>query len=299
VLVAVATLAIVAGLVLADGLWRWVYYDLRGYSVGPPSETWPMKRTVEPTDVRVAAVGDPGTGDAGEYAVTRVIAAEHDRRPYDAVTMLGDLIYPDGDVADFDGAIARPFEGLLDPPVEVLPALGNHDYESGDEDDILQRLGRSSPWYSAEVGGVLFVVLDSNRVDDAEQTAWLRDTLGSTPADWTIVALHHPPYSAGPHGSHDDVREAWSGLFSEYGVELVLAGHDHDYQRSEPVDGVVYVVSGGGGKTNPTGTEDFTEFAAGDILHYLDLQISDDELLGQAVDTDGRVFDSFTLEPSP
>jgi hypothetical protein len=299
-LVAVAALAAIVGVIFAGPLWRWLYYDMRGYSVGPPTETWPVERSLGPRDVRVAVVGDTGTGDADQYATSDAIAVEHNRRPYDALALLGDLIYNDGDVDKFDEVVTRPYGPLLDTGVEALPALGNHDYQNGDADEIMERFGRADRWYAEQIGEVLFVVLDTNQVEQSEQTAWLRATLEVSSARWCIALMHHPPYSAGVHGSDDGVRDAWSGLFAEYGVELVLAGHDHDYQRSKPIDGVVYVVSGGGGATQrPTGSESFTEFAAGETLHYLDLQISRHRLLGQAIDIDGRVFDSFVLQPSP
>ena len=65
------------------------------------------------------------------------------------------------------------------------------------------------------------------------------------PHAWTIVVLHHPPYSAGYQGSNDRRRATPSRRsFERYGVQLVLSGHDHDYQRSTPINGVTYVVSG-------------------------------------------------------
>jgi hypothetical protein len=107
--------------------------------------------------------------------------------------------------------------------------------------------------------------------------------------------MHHPAYSAGHHGSSMDVRDAWSDLFAEADVPLVLAGHDHDYQRSEPQDGVVYVVSGGGAKLRDSGTEDFTAVSTS-TLHFLDLLVYDDRLVGSAVDTSGRLIDRFVIE---
>jgi 3',5'-cyclic AMP phosphodiesterase CpdA len=278
---------------------QWLYYDSRGFSVGAPEKTWPVEDMLGPSaqGARVAVVGDPGTGDANEYAVTRVLADQHQQRPYDGLVLLGDLIYPDGDVALIDEVILEPFAPLLEPSVSLMPVLGNHDYESGDSAAILRRLGRESAWYAEQVGPVLWVVLDSEHVDDPAQTAWLVDTLAASSATWTIVATHHPPYSAGVHGSDIDVREAWSGLFAEYGVDLALAGHDHDYQRSEPIDGVTYVVSGGGAKIRPTGREYFTQYAAS-TLHYLDLQVSGERLYGQAINTNGEVFDAFSLRPN-
>jgi hypothetical protein len=290
-------LALLAAVLVVTGTWHWFYYDARGFDVGPPTETWPPERDVEPAAARIAVVGDPGTGDAGEYLVTRTIASEHARDAYDALLLLGDLVYPDGDANRLDEAVLDPFAPLLTPSVELFPVLGNHDYESGDEDEIMGSLGRDDAWYAQRVGPVEIVVLDSNQADSPEQTAWLETTLESTSARWTIVAMHHPPYSAGVHGSDITVRDEWSRLFADNGVELVLAGHDHDYQRSEPVDGVVYVVTGGGAKTRPTGSADFTAFSAGDTLHFLDLQVTHGQLVGQAIGTDDRAFDRFAVAP--
>ncbi len=281
---------------LTTGLFDRAYYTSRGLDVGTPTSTWGVDEP--PADaaraVRVAVVGDPGTGGAGELAVARVVSDQHDESPYDALVLPGDLIYPDGDVDLIDEALLQPFDPLLSDGAELLPALGNHDYVSGESRQIMDRLDRPSDWYAEEVGPVLFVVLDSNRVDDPDQAAWLRQTLESSTSTWVMAVMHHPPYSAGMHGSSLDVRGAWSDLFSQYGVDLVLAGHDHDYQRSDPIDGVLYVVSGGGAKTRPTGHESFTAFSAS-TLHYLDLQISHDQILGQAIDSDGQAFDKFVI----
>jgi 3',5'-cyclic AMP phosphodiesterase CpdA len=143
------------------------------------------------------------------------------------------------------------------------------------------------------------LVLDSNRVGDEEQTTWLRGALAQTTPSgtWTLVAMHHPAYSAGHHGSHEEVRDRWSGLFEEADVPLVLAGHDHDYQRSTPQDGVTYVVSGAGAKLRSTGREQFTAVSAS-TLHYLDLLVYTDRIVGSAINHSGRLVDRFTLRRS-
>jgi 3',5'-cyclic AMP phosphodiesterase CpdA len=296
-LLAVALAAVAVGV---SGVWEGPYYRFRGFTVGAPTETWIVTDSLDESaeGFRVAVVGDPGTGDSDEYAVTRVMADQHAERSYDALVLLGDLIYPDGDLDLLDETILEPFAPLLGPDMELLPVMGNHDYENGQSSQILQRLGRESSWFAQEVGPVLFIVLDSNRVDDPEQTRWLQETLKTSASTWTIAAMHHPPYSAGVHGSDLEVREQWSELFSTYGVDLALAGHDHDYQRSEVIDGVVYVVSGAGAKTRVTGREAFTAFSAS-ALHYLDLQITEHQILGQAIDTDGRAFDQFIINAAP
>ena len=67
------------------------------------------------------------------------------------------------------------------------------------------------------------------------------------------IVLHEPPYSSGKHGSSLKVRQVIHPLARKYGVELVLAGHDHDYERTKAIDGVTYVVSGSGGRTDSRG----------------------------------------------
>jgi hypothetical protein len=108
--------------------------------------------------------------------------------------------------------------------------------------------------------------------------------------------LHHPPYSAGCHGSSRQVRAAFALLFVSYDVHLVLAGHDHDYQRSTPIRGVTYVVSGAGAKTRPTSRASFTA-VSWSMRHFLDLDVWSDRLEVSAVGQDGLVYDRFTLQP--
>lgn len=246
--------------------------------------------------VRIAVAGDTGTGSAAERATAQRMVQEGREQTYDALLLLGDLIYEDGDAALVDRVVTEPFAPVLDSGAELLPVLGNHDYGSGEQQEILTALDRQDPWYVEWIGPVRVIVLDSNRVQDGEQTQWLRDTLaGPEPAGtWTVAAMHHPAYSAGWHGSDQDVRATWGPLFAEAGVPLVLAGHDHDYQRSVPQDGVTYVVSGAGAKLRATGQADFTAVSTS-TLHYLDLLVYDDRLVGRAIDQAGVLVDSFTI----
>jgi hypothetical protein len=247
--------------------------------------------------VRLAVAGDTGTGTQSELATARLMVAQGRTVPYDALLLLGDLIYDDGDAALVDDRILDPFDPLLDGGTELLPVLGNHDYKSGEQQEILTALDRTTAWYTASVGPVRILVLDSNRVDDPAQNRWLAAELSSPqPAGtWTVVAMHHPAFSAGHHGSDADVQREWAPLFAEHEVPLALAGHDHDYQRSFPQDGVTYVVSGAGAKLRPTGHEDFTAVSSS-TLHYLDLLVYENRIVGRAIDHDGRLVDAFTLE---
>jgi 3',5'-cyclic AMP phosphodiesterase CpdA len=288
-----------------------VLLALVGYlSVSPPAALTPLLTGDRPSaiagqevpaiegapDVRIAVAGDTGTGTPAEEATAHRMVAEGRHRPYDALLLLGDLIYDVGDATLVDRVVTEPFAPVLDSGAQLLPVLGNHDYGSGEQQQILTALGADAPWYAAQVGSVRVLVLDSNRVGDQEQTQWLRETLAAPPAagTWTVAAMHHPAYSAGHHGSDLSVREAWGPLFADAGVPLVLAGHDHDYQRSTPQDGVTYVVSGAGAKTRPVGHRDFTVVSSA-TLHYVDLLAYDDHLVGRAIDQEGNLLDSFTI----
>ena len=244
---------------------------------------------------RIAVAGDTGTGSEAAHRTARRMLLESRTHPYGALVLLGDLVYENGDAERVEEVVSEPFAGVL-ATATLVPALGNHDYLSGEQEQILSALGRDASWYVERVGPVQLVVLDSNRVDDAQQLAWLRATLSAprAPRTWTVAAAHHPAYSAGHHGSDSSVRRTWGPLFEQYDVPLVLAGHDHDYQRSTMQNGVTYVVSGAGAKLRPTGRREFTAVSSS-TLHYLDVLVYADRLLIRAVDQSGRMVDSFIL----
>lgn len=248
------------------------------------------------TRTRLAFAGDTGTGPGSGIDATVQTMTEQARvRGYDALVLLGDLIYPEGDSAQTAPRITRVFEPVTARGAELVPVLGNHDYMSGEQDDILARLLRSRTWYTRTIGVARIVVLDSERVDDPRQNAWLERTLATpTAAAWTMVAMHKPAYSAGYHGSDEQIQNRWVPLFEQYDVPLVLAGHDHDYQRSRPIHGVTYVVTGGAATLRPTGREDFTAVSAS-TLHYTDVLLTRHRLVLRAIDQDGGQIDDLRL----
>jgi len=182
----------------------------------------------------------------------------------------------------------------LDAGAQLLPVLGNHDVQDNNGDDQARALGMPARWYSRLLGPVLFIGLDSTQADNPAQAAWLGETLAAATAPWKIVTMHHPPYSAGYHGSNEPARDAFQATFERYGVQLVLAGHDHDYQRSRPIGGVTYVVSGAAAKLRPTGRESFTD-TSWSALHFLDIAVWQKRLTLRAIGQDGLVYDTITL----
>ena len=250
----------------------------------------------EKLKARIAVSADTGMRNAAQRRVADRMAEEAKKEPYDAFLIGGDLVYPDGDAALTQQSVIDPYKPVLEDAT-LVPALGNHDVDSGEGADILRQLGRDSAWYVEKVGPVRVIVLDSNRVGNAQQTAWLRRVLAEKQPSgtWTFALMHHPAYSAGYHGSTKSVQRQWVPLFEQAGVDLVLAGHEHDYQRSNVLDGITYVISGGGSKLRKTGRASFTA-ASASVLHYTDLLVYEDRIEGRAITPEGKTLDEFTIE---
>ncbi len=264
---------------------------------GGPSVTVAYEPFDPPPALHLAVAGD--TGDSGSRLdrLGARIATIGATQRFDDLVLLGDLVYPSGDPAALPSVVDEPFADVLSQGTELSAILGNHDVKLGRGDELLAELGMPGRWWSRELpGSVLLVGLDSTDMANPDQLAFLEDVLATTRATWKIVAMHHPPYSAGYQGSSIDVRDVIAPLAVEHGVQLVLSGHDHDYQRSVPIDGVTYVVSGAGSGTRRTGEEWFTEVAYS-FAHFLDIGVFDDRLVLRAVGLDGRVADEVTITP--
>lgn len=209
--------------------------------------------------LKMAAFGDCGTGGADQYAVARSLARRFGAA--DSALVLGDVVYPSGAETDYDAKFFAPYASLL-ARMAFFAALGNHDFETEAGRPYLGvfTLPRNGPAalvpetaYSFERGGVHFVVHDSN-LPAAKLLElagpWHVADLRASSARFRVAALHHSPWSSGENSLTPEVvalREALTPFFARTGVDLVLAGHDHTYERTRPLDGVVYVTSGAGG----------------------------------------------------
>lgn len=263
---------------------------------GSPTSTRPL--VAFPADdqpvLRMAVAGDVGDGGSRAERTGTAIAEAAGREPYDALLLLGDNVYPDGDLELLDDRVFRPFAPVLSLGTPLLAILGNHDVKRGEGVAMMERLGMPGRWWAETLGDVVVIGLDSTRPDDPDQREWLVSTLETSEARWNIVALHHPPYSSGYQGSSLDARAAFAAIFERFDVQLVLSGHEHDYERSKPINGVTYVVSGGATDTRRTGREPFTAVAVS-WHHFVEVNVLDDRVVVRAVNQDGRVFDQFTL----
>lgn len=297
--VALGIVVIVGLVLLAVGItYRRQIVSLLTHLKGGPSDRWTYVPHSPAPSLRIAVAGD--TGDSGSHldAVTASMDALGAGDPYDALLLLGDNVYPDGDPAELPETVFAPFGTTLGRGASLHAILGNHDVQGGHGAAQMDALGQPGRWWSVRVGDVQLVGLDSNDLDNAEQLEFLDQALGTSDARWRIVALHHPPYSAGYQGSSRRAREVIAPIVTRHGVQLVLSGHDHDYQRSTPIDGVVYVVSGAGSGSRRTGEDWFTAVSWAE-MHFLDMAVVDDRLVVRAVDRDGLVFDEFEIAGRP
>lgn len=156
--------------------------------------------------------------------------------------------------------------------------------------------------YSFNWNGAHFVALDtySEPGIPAGEAAWLAaDLLANADATWTIVFLHEPPFSSNRHGSSARVQEVFAPIFESHGVDLVIAAHDHGYERFEARNNVTYVVSGGAGA--PLYDDWRSPLANGSAahsstFHYTLIRVTETSLEGAYVATGGGTFaDNFTL----
>lgn len=247
----------------------------------------------DPDPVRFMAFGDSGGDTSDQHALLDQMF----EFPYDLILHTGDLAYDDGNLGQYETTVFGVYDQLFSR-IPFFPAAGNHDYNtaSGAAFRSVFSLPGSSgeKWYSYDWGNVHFVALDTE-ASYSEQAAWLEADLAATEQPWKIVYLHRPPYSSGEHGSDTSLRTKLAPVFERNHVQLVLAGHDHDYERMIPQNGVNYVVTGGGGiGTRPVGKSSFTAFSA-EVIHFVYGEIGADKLVLHAIDATGVEFDSLVI----
>jgi predicted MPP superfamily phosphohydrolase len=247
--------------------------------------------------VRFVAFGDSGKRTSDQQALLAQVLTV----PFDFVLHTGDLAYDHGTRDEIQGRFLDAYAGVL-AQFAAFPASGNHEYDTDDAAPFREAFalpenggpeGRER-WYSFDWGDVHFVALDTERTGPA-QAAWLDDDLASNRLPWTIVYGHKPPFSSGEHGGDDAFRQHFLPILERRGVKLVLSGHDHDYERTKPQNGVTYVVTGGGGiGTRSMDWSDVTAFGDS-VIHFVYVTVTGDELALHAIDGVGDEFDSLAI----
>jgi len=205
--------------------------------------------------------------------------------------------------------------GWIMAMVPSVPIAGNHEYGKSVEGGRtlskfwqpqfdLPKLGREDldeTVYSIDFQGVRVVALNSN-LALKYQAEWLENLLANNPNRWTIVAMHHPIFSAAKRRDNHKLIEYWKPVFEKYKVDLVLQGHDHVYARgrglcSETGDcrGPVYITSVSGPGMYQLDRTNWMDRAAENTQLFQVISISDNLLRCQSITATGDIYDAFDL----
>jgi acid phosphatase type 7 len=252
--------------------------------------------------VTFAVIGDSGWPGGPEAQVAEAIRASQPAP--ELLLHVGDVVYPHGERENYRPYLFDPFARVLEHTA-FFPSLGNHDLETENGQPWLEMfttpangLDRSERYYSFDWGDVHFLALDVVSTDfgpGSRQWAFADADLAAAAAAWKVVFFHRPPYSAGPSGGALDVRRDLFPLFESRKVDVILAGHDHAYQRFVKRRGMEFVVTGGGGAPLDA-VRDVPELKAfRSCFHFVRGRADATSLTLEAVEVPGVVFDTLVL----
>lgn len=280
--------------------------DRQTFGAAPPSSQG---------DFRFIAFGDSGTGSAEQMAIARLMSTEQ----ADFAIHTGDIIYPFGalgnPIGEYNDKFFKPYEGFL-ARMPIYPVIGNHDliallggpykdnfYLPDNGNSLAKEL-----YFSFEWGDAKFIALETTGlflIPLGEHMRWLQRELSTNTRKWLIVYMHVPLYSCGNHGDNAILKQVLGPMLENGKVDLVITGHDHDYERTKPVKafnqdpsypGLVHIVTGGGGAglygISPNSRTDKAVRAS----HFMRFHAHGDDLDGEAIDQSGNVIDSFTIK---
>jgi predicted phosphodiesterase len=254
--------------------------------------------------VRLAVIGDYGTGEQLQIDVANQMVKSRAAFPFEFVITLGDNLYTGSQPSDFDKGFAVPYKVLLAAGVPFYATLGNHDATNERFYKPFNMNGAN--YYTYKKGSVRFFALDTNYMDE-KQVAWLETQLRNAGnGNWKICYFHHALYSSGKfHGPATDLRKVLEPLFVRYGVDVVLAGHEHVYERLLPQQGIYYFTEGASGELRAGNLAPSPMTAKGFDADrsFLLIEISGDDLYFQATSRTGVTVDSGvirrTIRPAP
>ena len=262
------------------------------------------------------AFGDSGNNSAEQLSLVQLMSAEPD---ISLVLHTGDLAYTDGTFEEFEDE----YFGVNAPLMARLPFFatpGNHDYNT--DSGAAYVAGTVAPecsvpaldlgrYYSFNWGSAHFVSVDSNLLTTsraAAMLAWLDADLAATDRYWRIVFLHHTPYPTGYHLGDPTcaaVQQLVNPILESHGVQLLLAGHEHGYERTYPLaagepvgpssPSTTYVVTGGGGgNLESVGPSPLCAISV-EAFNYLRADVNGRGLTITAIGIDGGEIDRVTL----
>lgn len=250
--------------------------------------TAPIPKTI--ADTRIWIVGDAGSGYREQDRVRDAYLNFTGKRHTDVWLWLGDNAYEQGNEEDYNQKIfTKHYENVL-KNICVWPAPGNHDYANVGYKSMMARKGKyayfdifhlptegeaggvpsgTEHYYSFDRANIHFISLDSYGAQNdkkSEMYEWLEVDLRNNTQEWIIAYWHHPPYTKGSHDSDKegeliDMRTNIVPLLESYGVDVVLSGHSHTYERS-------YFINGHYGKSNTFSKANKVNDGNGKVVSY-------------------------------
>ena len=301
--------------------------DTGGADLTPWSDvTFRTAPPADATQVVFAGLGDsrPGSTSAAPSASALQVAAQLAQRSFAFALHTGDIVYGGGVCSGGDSGWNQYLRGYFDVYEDSLKgtpfytAIGNHELGSGScgyqaYTDVFHlpdngSAGDEERYYAFDWGNVHVIVLNTEQsyAPGSAQYAWLENDLQNADRRWIVAVFHRPAYSSGPHGSTANVQTYLVPLFEQYGVDVVLNGHDHTYERTCPIKhnacttvddgGVVYIVTGGAGASAYTPAADWFTARASSKHHFLSLTVDDCTMQIEAIDDQGNAFDAFEID---
>jgi tartrate-resistant acid phosphatase type 5 len=285
---------------LAKADERWLLTErgaaLPGFMRKPPAL---FTVNVSGDTVRVVGMGDFGSGSSAQKDVAAAIVRMGAAKPFDLGLTFGDNFYPSGMTGTDDPRWRDWWESLYSPlGVRFYPSLGNHEWYS-DDGAAAEIAYRSptwffpSPYYTFTAGPVQFFAIDTTELSEAE-VLWLDKAITASTARWKVVYGHHPIFAP--------ERDAKSGEYMKYmqkrlwpiirgRVDAYLCGHQHAMAHMDPVDGVHFFMSGGGGAAlgRVSKKAEGTLFAESKF-GFLTLEANAATMTISIFDTDGNAF---------
>jgi predicted phosphodiesterase len=241
--------------------------------------------------IEFVALGDTGTGGDAEKA----IAQRMTEVPFDLMLFLGDIAYEQGSAKQLQENYFEIYANIL-RYVPAYPTLGNHERRTRKGQPYFDAFVLPDPerYYSFDWGDVHFVAIDTTH-RDTQQVEWLKQDLEKTKQRWKIVFGHHPMYTNSLRGPQLWIRRAYSKIFADAKVDMVLTGHEHQYERFR-VGTVNYVVSGGGGGRLTRFFGLHYSLKKATKHHFLHFAVSADTLTMKAIDIDGREIETLEIK---
>lgn len=258
-------------------------------------KTSPVAGTAAPT--RVWVLGDAGTANASQTGVRNAYYTFTGSTYTNLILMLGDNAYNNGTDTEYQAAVFNMYPTIL-RQTPLWSTIGNHDtgqvtnpsptipyyqmFTFPQNAEVGGLASGTEDYYSFDYGNIHFVCLDSmtsSRAVGSPMLTWLQNDLAANTKEWIIAFWHHPPYTKGSHDSDTEtqlieMRQNVLPILEDYGVDLVLTGHSHSYERSFLIDGhygssstFTNAMKKNGGDGSPSGNGAYTKATLGPSGH--------------------------------